>query len=177
MHNSSRAIHNSVVTGILLAVCLLFASCSISYRFNGASIDYSKTRSIGISDFPNHAPLVYPALSNDLSEALRDLFARQTRLEILPSGGDMSLEGEITGYTLTPMAVAADSYAAETKLTITIKVRFTNNVNPSESFEKTYSAYQTFDASRQLTDVQEELCATMVTELTESIFNDTVAKW
>ncbi|MCR4664030.1 MAG: hypothetical protein K5660_01530 [Paludibacteraceae bacterium] len=169
--------HNSVVTGILLAVCLWFASCSISYRFNGASIDYSKTRSIGISDFPNHAPLVYPALSNDLSEALRDLFARQTRLEILPSGGDMSLEGEITGYTLTPMAVAADSYAAETKLTITIKVRFTNNVNPSESFEKTYSAYQTFDASRQLTDVQEELCATMVTELTESIFNDTVAKW
>ncbi len=157
-------------------ICLL-TSCSISYRFNGASIDYSKMHSISIADFPNHAPLVYPALSNNFSEALRDLYSRQTRLEILPSGGDMALEGEITGYNLAPMAVAADSYAAETKLTITVKVRFTNSVNPTESFEKTYSAYQTFDASRQLTDVQEELCATMVTELTEKIFNDTVAKW
>lgn len=161
---------------ILIGLCLL-PSCTISYRFNGASIDYSKTHSISITEFPNHAPLVYPALSNSFSEALRDIFARQTRLEILPSGGDLELEGEITGYSLTPMAIAADSYAAETKLTITMKVRFTNNVSPTESFEKTYSAYQTFDASRQLTDVQEELCATMITELTESIFNDTVAKW
>ena len=169
--------HKSVFFYILLTVSLLLGACTISYRFNGASIDYSKTRSIAIADFPNHAPLVYPPLSNDFSEALRDLFARQTRLEILPSGGDLALEGEITGYSLTPMAVAADSYAAETKLTITVKVRFTNNVSPSESFEKTYSAYQTFDASRQLADVQEELCATMVAELTENIFNDTVAKW
>lgn len=161
---------------ILIGLCLL-PSCTISYRFNGASIDYSKTHSISIAEFPNHAPLVYPALSNSFSEALRDIFARQTRLEILSSGGDLELEGEITGYSLTPMAIAADSYAAETKLTITMKVRFTNNVSPTESFEKTYSAYQTFDASRQLTDVQEELCATMITELTESIFNDTVAKW
>lgn len=177
MRHFPSATRHSVVYGFLLAVCLLTGACSISYRFNGASIDYSKTRTIAIADFPNQAPLVYPPLSNDFSEALRDIFARQTRLEILPSGGDMALEGEITGYSLTPMAVAADSYAAETKLTITVKVRFTNNVTPSESFEKTYSAYQTFDASRQLADVQEELCATMVAELTESIFNDTVAKW
>ena len=177
MRTSPFFTHKSVFFCILLTVCLLLGACTISYRFNGASIDYSKTRSIAIADFPNHAPLVYPPLSNVFSEALRDLFARQTRLEILPSGGDLALEGEITGYSLTPMAVAADSYAAETKLTITVKVRFTNNVSPSESFEKTYSAYQTFDASRQLADVQEELCATMVAELTENIFNDTVAKW
>ena len=163
-----------------LALCglaLLLCGCSISYRFNGASIDYAKTQTITIADFPNHAALVNPALSNDLSEGMRDIFSRQTRLEIVPQGGDLEIEGEITGYTLTPMAVAADSYAAETKLTITIKVRFTNRVVPEESFERTYSAYQTFDASRLLTDVQDELCATMITELTEHVFNDTVAKW
>ena len=85
--------------------------------------------------------------------------------------------GEITGYQLTPMAVSADSYAAETKLTITIKVKFTNNIAPEESFEKTYSAYQTFDASQMLSDVQDELCTTMIAELAEQIYNDTVAKW
>jgi len=156
---------------------LLMPSCLISYRFNGASIDYSKTQSISIADFPNNAALVNPNLSNSLSEGIRDIYSRQTRLQILRRGGDMELEGEITDYSLTPMAISADNLSAETKLTITIKVRFTNNKAPEESFEKTYSAYQTFDSSRLLTDVQDELCATMITELSESIYNDTVAKW
>lgn len=152
-------------------------SCLISYRFNGASIDYSKTQSIAISDFPNNAALVNPNLSNALSEGIRDIFSRQTRLQILPHNGDMELEGEITDYSLTPMAISADSYAAETKLTVTIRVRFTNNKAPEESFEKTYSAFQTFNSSRLLTEVQDELCTAMVTELAESIYNDTVARW
>ena len=75
------------------------------------------------------------------------------------------------------MAISADSYSAGTKLTIRLQVRFTNNLHPEENFEKTYSAYQTFDSSRMLSDVQDELCATMITELSESIYNDTVAKW
>lgn len=168
---------NFLKTCILLALTLAINSCSISYKFNGASIDYSKTHSISVADFPNNAALVYAPLSNNLSDAIRDIYQRQTRLEVLRRGGNLELEGEITGYTLTPMAVSADSYAAETKLTLTVRVRFTNNVAPEESFEKTYSAYQTFDSSRMLNDVQDELCNTMITEIAESIYNDTVAKW
>ena len=160
-----------------MCVMVLMTSCAISYKFNGASIDYAKIHSISIADFPNNAALVYAQLSNNLSEGIRDLYSRQTRLTILRKGGDLELEGEITGYTLTPMAISADSYSAETKLTITVKVRFTNNVNPEESFDKTYSAYQTFDSSQLLTDVQEELCNTMITEIAENIYNDTVARW
>lgn len=163
--------------GLLGALSLLLGGCSISYKFNGASIDYSKTKSISIADFPNNAALVYAPLSNNLSDAIRDIYQRQTRLEIVRRGGNLELEGEITGYALTPMAVSADSYAAETKLTLTVRVRFTNNIAPEESFEKTYSAYQTFDSSRMLNDVQDELCNTMITEIAESIYNDTVAKW
>ena len=161
----------------LVATVVTLSSCLISYRFNGASIDYSKTQSISIADFPNNAAMVNPNLSNNLSEGIRDIYSRQTRLQILRRGGDMELEGEIVDYALTPMAISADNLSAETKLTITIKVRFTNNKAPEESFEKTYSAYQTFDSSRLLTDVQDELCATMITELAENIYNDTVAKW
>ena len=164
-------------TCLLVALAIAMNGCSISYKFNGASIDYSKTRSISVADFPNNAALVYAPLSNNLNDAIRDIYQRQTRLEVLRRGGNLELEGEITGYTLTPMAVSADSYAAETKLTLTVRVRFTNNVAPEESFEKTYSAYQTFDSSRMLNDVQDELCNTMITEIAESIYNDTVAKW
>lgn len=161
----------------LLLLSMLMQSCSISYKFNGASIDYSKTKTIAIADFPNNAALVYPQLSPDLSQGIRDIFERQTRLILNRKGGDMEIEGEITGYTLTPMSISADSYSSETKLTITIKVHFTNNVAPEESFDKTYTAYQTFDSSQMLNDVQEELCATMITELAENIYNDTVARW
>lgn len=163
---------------LCLAVSVLCCSCAISYKFNGASIDYSTTHNISVADFPNNAALVYPPLSNDLSEGIRDLYQRQTRLQVLRKGGDLELEGEITGYTLTPMSItASDSYSSETKLTLTVRVRFINNVAPEESFDKTYSAYQTFDSSRLLTDVQDELCRTMITEIAENIYNDTVAKW
>ena len=164
-------------TAFLIVTALLLNGCTISYKFNGASIDYSTTKTISIADFPNVAPLVYAPLSNNLSDGIRDLFQRQTRLEQVKRGGNLELEGEITGYALTPMSVSADSYAAETKLTITVKVRFTNNIAPEESFEKTYSAYQTFDASQMLNDVQDELCNTMITEIADQIYNDTVAKW
>ena len=169
--------HQLIIWLTLVATVATLSSCMISYRFNGASIDYSKTQSISIADFPNNAAMVNPNLSNNLSEGIRDIYSRQTRLQILRRGGDMELEGEIVDYALTPMAISADNLSAETKLTITIKVRFTNNKAPEESFEKTYSAYQTFDSSRLLTDVQDELCATMITELAENIYNDTVAKW
>lgn len=161
----------------ILALALTLHSCAISFKFNGASIDYSTTKSISVADFPNNAALVNPALSNNLSEGIRDLYTRQTRLDVTRKSGDLELEGEIVGYELTPMSISADSYAAETKLTISVRVRFTNNIHPEESFEKTYSAYQSFNSSKMLNDVEDELCSTMITEIAENIFNDTVAKW
>ena len=159
----------------MLAVVL--PSCSISYKFNGANINYQTTHSISVADFPNNAAMVNSALSNALSEGIRDLYSRQTRLEVLRKGGDLELEGEIVGYEISQGAIAADSYATESKLTIRVQVHFTNNINPEESFDKTYSTYQTFDASRLLTDVQDELCDIMIKEIAENIYNDTVARW
>lgn len=167
----------SIIRYPLIAALLLLNSCTISYKFNGASIDYAKIKTITVSDFTNNAALVYAPLAVNLTDGIKDLYQRQTRLEQVRRGGNLELEGEITGYALTPMAVSADSYASETKLTITVKIRFTNNIAPEESFEKTYSAYQTFDASQMLTDVQDELCNTMIAEIADQIYNDTVAKW
>ncbi|HRZ98307.1 MAG TPA: LptE family protein [Paludibacter sp.] len=158
-------------------VFLIFSSCSISYKFNGASIDYSKTKTISISDFPNTADLVYQPLSQEFSEKLRDTYAKQTRLQLLKKGGDLNLEGEITGYQLTPMAISADTYASQTKLTLTIMVRFTNVKLPDDDFEKSYSVYRTFDSNVMLTTIQDELLKEIIEEITDNIYNDTVAKW
>ena len=163
-----------LIAGLLL---FLMNSCSISFKFNGANINYQTTHSISIADFPNNSAMVNPSLSNNLSETIRDLYQRQTRLQILRKGGDLELEGEIVGYDITQGAISTTSYASESKLTIRVQVHFTNNINPEESFDKTYTAFQTFDASKLLTDVQDELCQIIVTEIAESIYNDTVAKW
>ncbi len=162
---------------VIFFVGISMTSCLISYKFNGSSIDYTKTRTISISDFPNTAELVYPPLSQQFSENLRDIYIRQTRLQQIKKGGDLHIEGEIVGYQLTPMAISADSYSSQTKLTMTIKVRFSNNKNPQDDFEKTYSTFQNFDSSKMLTDVQDELSKTMISEIVDNIYNDTVAKW
>lgn len=173
---AKTGLHNLFIIGLCSVFCVL-CSCSISYKFNGANINYQTTHSISIADFPNNAPMVNPSLSPLLSETVRDQYSRQTRLTVLSKGGDLELEGEIVGYDITQGAISKDGFASETKLTIRVTVHFTNNIYPEESFDKTYSAYQTFDSSQLLSDVQDQLCQIIVTEIAESIYNDTVAKW
>jgi hypothetical protein len=165
---------------LILIICLaafLLPSCKISYKFNGSNIDYTKTKSISISDFPNKAELVYPPFSQQFSEALRDAYTKQTRLQLLKKAGDLNLEGEIVGYQLTPMAIGADSYSSQTKLTVSIKVRFSNNKNQQDDFDKTYTSFRTFDSNKMLNDVQDELLKVLIAEIVDNIYNDTVAKW
>ncbi len=169
-------LHNLFILGLCSVFCIL-CSCSISYKFNGANINYQTTHSISVAEFPNNAPMVHPLLSHALSEGIRDIYQRQTRLQVLQKGGDLELEGEIVGYDLSQGAIDVTSYASESKLTIRVNVHFTNNINPEESFDRSYSVFRTFDSSMLLSDVQDELCTAMITELAESIYNDTVARW
>ena len=162
---------------LLLLLLTLASSCTISYKLNGASIDYTTTKTISFEAFPIKAPLVYAPLAVNFNDELTGKFASQTRLEQVRQDGYLQISGAITGYSLSPQAVKADAYAAQTRLTIKVKVKFVNKKNPSEDFEQEFSAYRDFDATRLLTDVQDELCNEMIKELVEQIFNATVANW
>lgn len=162
---------------LFFTIGILLTACSISYKFNGASIDYTKTKTITIKDFPNQAPLIIPTLAQQFTNDLQDIYIRQTRLTMVPNNGDLELEGEITGFDLSPTAVKEDMYASRTKLTITIRVRYSNRNKPDEDFEQTFSAYDEFDANQQLQDVQDELCSKICEELVDQIYNATVANW
>ena len=119
----------------LAALTLATTACTISYKLNGASIDYNRVKTLAVTDFGNQATLVYPPLSQELTEGLKDIFAKQTKLKLIRQNGHLNLEGEIVGYELTPMAAKADGYATETKLTLTVNVRFSNTTNPDDDFE------------------------------------------
>lgn len=161
----------------IFACAALLISCKIQFKMNGASIDYSVIKTISIADFPNMSPMVYPLLEPTFNDALRDMYARQTRLIQVPQNGDLQLEGEIMQYDIAPMSIQTDAFASETRLTIAVKVRFKNTKNPKEDFEQTFSAHDKFASDRLLSDVQDELIKTIITEITENIFNRTVANW
>lgn len=161
----------------IVFLMLWLCSCSISYKFNGASIDYNLTKSISMAHFVNQAPLVYPPLEARFNETLKDKFTRNTRLQIVNQGGDMEMEGEIVGYELTPLAVQENAFAAETRLTMTVRMRFKNNKIEGQDKEETISANRTFDSSRMLTDVQDELVEQLTKEIVDQIFNATMANW
>jgi hypothetical protein len=161
----------------LLLLAIGIVSCKISYSFSGSSVDYTVTKTISISDFPNQAALVSPTLAQRFTEALKDKYIRQTKLQMVTSNGDLDLEGEIIGYATAPMAVKEDAYSSRTKLTLTIRVRFSNRTFPDKDFQQSFSAYREFDANQMLQDVQETLDEELMKEIADQIYNATVADW
>ena len=120
----------------LLTLPLLLWACTISYKFNGSSINYDKVKTITIDHFPIKSAYVYAPLGTTFNDQLKDIFVRQTRLELVKMNGDLQIEGEITGYNQYNEAVQSDGYSSTTKLTITVNVRFVNNTNHTEDFER-----------------------------------------
>lgn len=165
--------------GLFLLSMVLLMGCTVSYSFTGAgSIDYSKIKTISIADFPIRSEYVYAPLGTTFNEELKDIFIRQTKLKVVPNNADLELEGEITGYNQYNESVAADGYSSKTKLTITVNVRYVNNTNHDDDLDnQQFSAFRTYDSSQLLTAVQDQLIAEMVKEITDQIFNATVANW
>lgn len=165
----------------LLTMCLLccgLSGCVPRYTLNGSAINYDIYKTVDIGNFPIRAALVYPPLQQTFENELMNYVARNTRLqEIDSNNADLKLEGEITGYSLSPQAVGTDAYATETRLTITVRVKYTDNKNPANSIDQTFSAYRQFDASLMLTDVQDDLCRQISEELVNLIFNATFGNW
>ena len=163
--------------GMALIACLLLISCSVSYKFNGASIDYTKTKTIQIADFPIRAAYVWNPMYSIFNNELKDQYARQTRLIQVNRNGDLKIEGEITSYEQRNKSVSSEGFSAQTELIMTVNVRFTNNKNHNEDFEKQFTSTQSYDSRQTLNSVQEELVTVMVKDIADQIFNATVANW
>lgn len=162
----------------LVGLVLVVYSCRISLGLAPiSSIDYTKVKTISIGDFQNRAEYVYAPLATEFNQKLKDMFIQQTRLRLVNSGGDLEIDGEITGYNQYNESVDASGYSSKVKLTLTVNVRYVNNTNHEEDFEQQFSAFQLYDSSQLLTAVQDQLITLMVKDITEQIFNATVANW
>lgn len=175
--------HNKIIFLISAAVALLCAAALSGciffrggYSLSGASIPEG-AKTFSVVYFPNNAPMVSPSLSSTLVEALKDKFSRQTKLQLVEENGDFAFEGEIVGYTSTTASVSSDDYAILNRLTITVKVKFTNSVVPENSFNRVFTAFTDYDSTQLLTDVQTELDAEIVSQIVTDIFQAAASNW
>ena len=177
MMTRKRTIWASLCVALaLIATLPLLHSCGI-YSFTGTSIQ-PDVKTVTVNYFDYLAPKVNPSLSNMLTEAMQEKFIKLTKLELVDIDGDLEIIGAVTGYDVKATAITANEQAAQNRLTVTVKIEFINRKYPEESQQnKSFSAYQDFDANQSLDAVEATLCEDIVEQLCEDIFNGTVANW
>ncbi len=161
----------------LLFPLIALTACSISFQFNGTSINYDKVKTVSLDKFPIRSNYVWSPMEAMFYNTFSDAFAKKTKLKVLKRNGDLQFDGEITEYSQTNKSVAADGYSAQTQLKMTVNVRYVNQTDHTQDFEKSFSSTATYDSSQQLANVQEQLVQEMIDDIVDQIFNESVASW
>lgn len=161
----------------LIVLVLALSGCRMTVSLTGGNID-PRAKTVLVQTFVNNSSLVNPTLSQDFTSALKVRIQNQTPLTIINNGnGDYTLEGEITNYTITPIAIQGNDAAAMNRLTITVRVRFTNSYDENQSFDQTFSRYADYNSSLNFTSVESTLVTEINDALTEDIFNKAFVNW
>lgn len=171
-HHTLYIIHCAV----LLTLSLTLAACAISYKFTGTNIDYAVIKTLQLDKIPNRAPYGWAPMEGMFNNRLQDLYANQTRLQMVKRGGDLHVSGEITGYDQFNKAISADGYSSQVQLRMTVNIRFENK-KTNQQWERQFSATTQYDASQSLASVQESLVTELVKDIADQVFNATVADW
>jgi hypothetical protein len=164
------------VSLLLVLSVSVFQSCKISYSLSGVTIDPA-IKSVSVQYFPNRAALVQAQLSQYFTDEFKDKLQAQTSLTLTNDVGDVDFAGEITNYETRPEAVTGNEVAALNRLTITIRVKYTNYINPDDSFDSSFSQFRTYSSSLDLAAVEEELIEEIIEMINEDIFNRAFVNW
>ncbi|MCW3805050.1 LptE family protein [Plebeiibacterium marinum] len=169
---------NNTIKQVIASLVVLFAmvSCKVEFTLNGASVP-EEWKTFSVQYFENRAPLINPTLSQDFTEALKDRVTSESKLTLEDRDADIDFSGQITGYNVRPMAIQADAVSAETRLTVSIKVRYRNFKDPKKNWESSFSAYEDFDSNQNINDIEKELTDLIIEKITQDIFNKAFSDW
>lgn len=171
--NLRRSLH------VLLSVIIIgvvFTACKVSYSFTGAS-PMVGVKTFTVTYFPNRARLVNPNLSQQITDGLQEKLIRQTSFNQISDGGDLEFTGQITEYDVKPMNIVEGDLAAQNRLTISVKVKYTNNKEHAKDWEKTFTEFEDFDSKNSLNSVEGTIVPEIIKKLTDDIFNASIADW
>jgi hypothetical protein len=159
----------------LVLIAFTFSSCSV-YNFTGTGKIDAKTFQVNF--FQNNAELVEPGIDRTFTLTLQDLIQNQTNLNLVKNGADLTYEGEIIDYRISPMTATADQQASQNRLKIRVNVRFTNKKTEKDDFEKAFEFFYDYPANAQLNGSTLNKALDEIFErITQDIFNESLAKW
>ena len=161
---------------LILFLSIGVYSCKVNYSFTGASIA-EDVKTVSVKTFQSYAPLANANLTQSFTEALKDVFISQTNLDLVTRNGDLQFEGAITGYAITSVAIQGNETAALNRLTVTVKVKFTNTKDSKQDFETSFSRFADFESSQNIASIEDELIKDINDQLTQDIFNKSVSNW
>ena len=169
----------NIIFLIVLLISGTTSACKVTYSFSGASIS-PEVKTVTVNFFPNRVQrgsTVNPAMGQIFTEALKDKIISQTSLQMVESGGDVEFSGEITGYRVTPVAITGNETAGLNRFTITIHVKYTNNIDSKQDFDASFSRYEDYPSTQDFSAVESDLIKKNVENLTEDIFNKAFVNW
>ena len=161
---------------LIIFLLIAFNACKVNYSMSGASIA-PEVKTIAIKYFNKTAALGPSSLSQTFTEKLKDKFLTQTSLSLINGSADLTLEGSITGYAISPQAILANESAARNRLTITVNVKFTNLKDEKQNYESAFSRYSEFDSNKNISAVEDDLITDINDQLVDDIFNKSVINW
>lgn len=160
---------------LTIALTFTFSSCGV-YNFTGTGKIDADTFQVNF--FQNNAQLIEPGIDRTFTLALQDLIQNQTNLNLVKNSGDLTYEGEIVDYKISPMTATANQQASQNRLNIRVNVRFTNRKKETDDFEKSFEFYYDYPATTQLTGaILTTALDEIFTRITQDIFNESLAKW
>lgn len=160
---------------VVLASLILIQACRMSVSFTGGNV-HPDAKTISVHFIKNNATLVIPTLSQELTDAIKDKFTSQTRLNLVSNAGDLDISGEIVNYVTTPIAIQANQTASQNRLTIAINIRFVNKFDEKQNFETTFSRYADYPSNKPLSDMG-DIIKQVNEYLVDDIFNKAVVNW
>ena len=165
----------SIQFSLLLIILFSINGCKY-YNFTGTGKIDAKTFQVNF--FQNNAELIEPGIDRTFTLTLQDLIQNQTNLNLVKNGGDLTYEGEIVDYRISPMTATADQQASQNRLKIRINVRFINQKTEKDNFEKTFEFFYDYPATAQLNgNTLNKALDEIFERITQDIFNESLAKW
>lgn len=160
---------------LVSVIATFLTACTASYSFTGTSIGEAKT--ISVETLTNRAPLTPPEYTQTFTEGLKEQYLRQTSLDLVKSNGDLQLSGFIQRYTSAPIATTGDETTSQNRLTVTVSIKFVNVLEPSQNFDKTFTRFEDYSSSRSLSEVQDDLFASITDQLAQDIIQASIGNW
>ncbi len=160
-------------------IYLLFltsSGCKMGYSLNGASIP-PEAKTVSVLYFTNNTALAPPTLSQQFTEAMKDICASQTKLGLVSKGGDLSFEGYLSDYRTTPLAIQTNDQAALSRWSISEQVKYLNKFDEKKNFETTFTRFADYNSNLSLASQEPTLIPLINKQLTDDIFNKAFNNW